>query len=418
MRKFSAGVGDCHFGKKHPMKPHRVLIAHSLIVNYGLYEQMHVYRPERASAKDMTRFHSEEYIKFLLSVKNQNLSSELKSQSKKFYIGTRENDCPIFEGLYNFCQISAGASLAAAINLNKGTSDICINWAGGLHHAKKSSASGFCYVNDIVLGILELLKYNQRVLYVDIDVHHGDGVEESFYTTDRVMTVSFHRFGDDFFPGTGDSRDIGYGKGKYYSLNVPLQAGIDDTSYEMIFVPIMRKVMEVYRPSVIVLQCGADSLAGDRLGDFNLTFKGHGKCVEFMRSFNVPLMLLGGGGYTVKNVSRCWAYETAIALNEHLPEDLPNNSYFNYFKPELKLHILPDKKKKNKNSRQSLWDAIKLSTEKLKQIQSVPSVQVQEIPEDAIINENVDDDTNLDQSQTQYEQNKQVIPKNEFYDEY
>jgi acetoin utilization deacetylase AcuC-like enzyme len=89
------------------------------------------------------------------------------------------------------------------MRLNHGLCDIAINWAGGLHHAKKAEASGFCYVNDIVLAILELLKYHARVLYIDIDIHHGDGVEEAFYTTDRVMTVSFHKFGD-FFPGTGD----------------------------------------------------------------------------------------------------------------------------------------------------------------------------------------------------------------------
>ena len=93
--------------------------------------------------------------------------------------------------------------------------------AGGLHHAKKSEASGFCYINDIVLAILELLKYHARVLYIDIDIHHGDGVEEAFYTTNRVMTVSFHKFGD-FFPGTGDIKDDGAEKGKRYSINVPL----------------------------------------------------------------------------------------------------------------------------------------------------------------------------------------------------
>lgn len=114
-------------------------------------------------------------------------------------------DCPVFDGLYEFCQLSSGGSVAAAVKLNKQASEICINWGGGLHHAKKSEASGFCYVNDIVLGILELLKYHQRVLYIDIDVHHGDGVEEAFYTTDRVMTVSFHKYGE-YFPGTGDLR--------------------------------------------------------------------------------------------------------------------------------------------------------------------------------------------------------------------
>lgn len=96
--------------------------------------------------------------------------------------------------------VEFAGSVAAAVKLNKQASEICINWGGGLHHAKKSEASGFCYVNDIVLGILELLKYHQRVLYIDIDVHHGDGVEEAFYTTDRVMTVSFHKYGE-YFPG-------------------------------------------------------------------------------------------------------------------------------------------------------------------------------------------------------------------------
>lgn len=132
--------------------------------------------------------------------------------------------------------------------------------------------SGFCYVNDIVLAILELLKRHPRVVYIDIDIHHGDGVEEAFYTTDRVMTVSFHKYGD-FFPGTGDIRDIGHKQGKHHAVNVPLQDGMDDQSYEFIFKPIMSKVMETYRPTAIVLQCGADSLTGDRLGCFNLTLK-------------------------------------------------------------------------------------------------------------------------------------------------
>ena len=152
----------------------------------------------------------------------------------------------------------------------------------------------------------------QRVLYVDIDIHHGDGVEEAFYTTDRVMTVSFHKFGD-YFPGTGDLRDLGFGKGKYYSLNVPLDDGIDDDSYQSLFKPIMGKVMEVFRPGAVVLQCGADSLSGDRLGCFNLSIKGHAECVRYMRSFNVPLLLLGGGGYTIRNVARCWCYEVIHA---------------------------------------------------------------------------------------------------------
>lgn len=184
------------------------------------------------------------------------------------------------------------------MKLNRQETDVVINWAGGLHHAKKSEASGFCYINDIVLGIVELLKYtpsppslhlpmssyfsvrtlshsartHDRVLYIDIDIHHGDGVEEAFYTTNRVLTCSFHKFGE-FFPGTGDPRDIGYvivshalshapsllvlntpryGVGENYSINFPLKDGIDDKSYETIFKPVIGKIIESYRPGAVV----------------------------------------------------------------------------------------------------------------------------------------------------------------------
>merc|ERR1712083_586084 len=125
-------------------------------------------------------------------------------------------------------------------------------------------------------------------------------------------------------------RDIGAGRGKYYSLNFPLRDGIDDLSYEGLFVPVMSRVMELYQPSAIVLQCGADSLSGDRLGCFNLTLKGHAKCVEFMKRYNLPLMLLGGGGYTIRNVARCWTFETSVALEQDIPNELPYNDYFEY----------------------------------------------------------------------------------------
>lgn len=178
-----------------------------------------------------------------------------------------------------------------------------------------------------MLGILELLKYFSRVLYIDIDVHHGDGVEEAFLTTDRVMTVSFHNFGE-FFPGTGELRDIGVGKGKYYSVNFPLREGMDDVSYKGIFEPIISKIMERYRPGAVVLQCGADSLSGDRIGPFNLSMRGHANCVEFVKSFNIPTLILGGGGYTMKNVALTWAYETGVLLDQPMDPVLPYNEYY------------------------------------------------------------------------------------------
>jgi len=124
-------------------------------------------------------------------------------------------------GLFEFSQLSAGGSIAAAVKLNKQASEICINWAGGLHHAKKCGASGFSYINDIVLAILELLKYHQRVLYIDIDMHHDSGVQEAFCASNRVMTVSFHKDGG-CFPGIGLLRDLGIKKVKYYNSSFKL----------------------------------------------------------------------------------------------------------------------------------------------------------------------------------------------------
>jgi len=195
------------------------------------------------------------------------------------------------------------------------------------------------------------------------------------------MTVSFHKFGD-YFPGTGDIRDIGHSKGKYYSLNVPLDDGIDDESYQSLFKPIMGKVMEVFRPGAVVLQCGADSLSGDRLGCFNLSIRGHAECVRYMRSFNVPLLLLGGGGYTIRNVARCWCYETGVALGQELEDKMPVNEYYEYFGPDYTLHVAPSNME-NKNTRQQLDDIRNKLLDNLSKLRHAPSVQFQERPPDA-----------------------------------
>ncbi|CAF0826627.1 unnamed protein product [Adineta steineri] len=406
-------VGNYYYGQGHPMKPHRIRMAHNLILNYGLYRKMEIYRPHKAFADEMTRFHSDEYVKFIKNVRPDNIM-EFNKQMQRFNVG---EDCPVFEGVYEFCQISAGGSLAGAVKLNRKLTDIAINWAGGLHHAKKSEASGFCYINDIVLAILELLKYHQRVLYIDIDVHHGDGVEEAFYTTDRVMTVSFHKFGE-YFPGTGDLRDIGAGRGKHYAVNFPLRDGIDDDTYETIFKPVMTKVMETYQPNAIVLQCGADSLTGDRLGCFNLTLKGHGKCVEFIKNLNLPLLLLGGGGYTIRNVARAWTNETAIALDQEISNDLPYNDYFEYYGPDFKLNINPSNMP-NQNSAEYL-DKIKIKLfDNLRMIPHVPGVQMQSIPDDFMdVDRGVDEDkdSNPNKRISQVQKDRRIVDERELSD--
>jgi histone deacetylase 1/2 len=371
-------VGNYYYGQTHPMKPHRIRMTHNLLLNYGLYKQLEIFRPSPARDNELTRFHSDEYIEFLRLITPDNQHEHLR-QLKRYNVG---EDCPVFDGLYNFCKCYTGGSIGGAVKLNKGQNDVVINWSGGLHHAKRSEASGFCYVNDIVLAILELAKYHRRILYIDIDIHHGDGVEEAFYTTDRVMTVSFHKFGD-YFPGTGSVEDIGYDKGKYYSLNVPLKDGIDDESYEQLFKPIMTKVMERYDPDAIVFQSGADSLSGDRLGCFNLSIKGHSECLKFMTTFGKPMLVLGGGGYTIRNVARCWAYETGCLLNADLADNLPPNDYIEYFGPEYRLHFTPSNME-NQNDKEYV-EKIKIKVlQNLMKIVPAPSVPFHNVPSDAL----------------------------------
>ncbi|KAJ1882003.1 hypothetical protein GGI01_003425 [Coemansia sp. RSA 376] len=369
-------VGNYNYGYNHPMKPFRMRMAHSLVAAYGLDKKMNVIRPTRASSLQMTRFHSDDYVDFLSRITPELV--ELEPERTSVYLTVE--DCPAFDGVFEFSSISAGGSIAGAKRINHGDSDIVINWAGGLHHAKKGAASGFCYINDIVLAILELLKYHQRVMYLDIDVHHGDGVEEAFYTTDRVMSVSFHKYGD-FFPGTGHLEDVGVAKGKGYAVNVPLRDGIDDDSYRSIFQPVMRMVMERFRPNAIVMQCGTDSLSGDRIGSFNLSMKGHAACVEFMKSFNVPLFCLGGGGYTIRNVARTWAYETSVLLDEELDPVLPFNDYYDFYGPEFRLDV-PASNMDNTNSREYLEKIMACIGEQLRDIPHAPSVLMQEVPRD------------------------------------
>ncbi|KAF2654988.1 histone deacetylase [Lophiostoma macrostomum CBS 122681] len=416
---YDSDVGNYAYVAGHPMKPHRIRMAHSLIMNYGLYTKMEIYRAKPASKYEMTQFHTDEYIEFLHKVTPDNMDQFSREQSK-YNVG---DDCPVFDGLFEFCGISAGGTMEGAARLNRGKCDVAVNWAGGLHHAKKSEASGFCYVNDIVLGIIELLRYKQRVLYIDIDVHHGDGVEEAFYTTDRVMTVSFHKYGE-YFPGTGELRDIGVGTGRNYSVNFPLRDGITDQTYKDIFEPVIQAVMTYYGPEAIVLQCGGDSLSGDRLGCFNLSMDGHANCVRFVKSFGVPVIVLGGGGYTMRNVARTWAYETGNLVGTDMSKQLPFNDYYEYFAPDYELDVRPSNME-NANSHDYLHKIKSTVIENIRRT-GKPSVEAfQNIPDNPLTRgysddedemDDLDADKNLDKRMTQRQRDQQIARDDEFED--
>ena len=169
-------------------------MTHSLVLAYRLHENLDVFRPRKATTSELAQFHAEDYVDFLSKI-TPNTQHEYLTQMQRFNLG---EDCPIFDGLFDFCKIYSGGSIEGAVRINHGTSDIAINWSGGLHHAKKSEASGFCYINDIVLATLELLKYHARVLYIDIDIHHGDGVEDVAHGVDR-RAVQLNRLVDRLF---------------------------------------------------------------------------------------------------------------------------------------------------------------------------------------------------------------------------
>ncbi|KAK8100428.1 histone deacetylase 1 2 [Apiospora kogelbergensis] len=401
---YDSDIGNFAYVAGHPMKPHRIRLAHSLIMNYGVYKKMEIYRAKPATRLEMTQFHTDEYIDFLQKVSPENMDNFQREQTK-FNVG---DDCPVFDGLFEFCGISAGGSMEGAARLNRQKCDIAVNWAGGLHHAKKSEASGFCYVNDIVLGILELLRFNKRVLYIDIDVHHGDGVEEAFYTTDRVMTVSFHKYGE-YFPGTGELRDIGIGQGKHYAS---------------IFEPVIASVMEYFAPDAVVLQCGGDSLSGDRLGCFNLSMAGHSNCVKYVKSFNLPTLVLGGGGYTMRNVARTWAFETGLLVDAQMERTLPFNEYYEYYGPDYALDVRSSNME-NANSPEYLEKIKNQLVENLKRTAHVPSVQMQDIPgnfgatmtdEEEAELDDLDEDENKDVRMTERRWDKQIEKPNEYED--
>ncbi|KAI0895454.1 hypothetical protein F4806DRAFT_469264 [Annulohypoxylon nitens] len=414
---YDSDIGNFAYVSGHPMKPHRIRLAHSLIMNYGVYKKMEIYRAKPATRLEMTQFHTDEYIDFLQRVTPENMDNFVREQGK-YNVG---DDCPVFDGLFEFCGISAGGSMEGAARLNRQKCDIAVNWAGGLHHAKKSEASGFCYVNDIVLGILELLRFNKRVLYIDIDVHHGDGVEEAFYTTDRVMTVSFHKYGE-YFPGTGELRDIGIGQGRYYATNFPLRDGIDDASYKSIFEPVISSVMEYYNPEAVVLQCGGDSLSGDRLGCFNLSMDGHSNCVKFVKSFNRPTLVLGGGGYTMRNVARTWAFETGLLVDAHMDRTLPFNEYYDYYGPDYTLDVRSSNME-NANSPEYLEKIKNQLIENLRRTAHAPSVQMQDVPrhsmgamsdEEEAELDDLDEDENKDVRMTQRQWEQRIERDNEY----
>ncbi|MBI4714694.1 MAG: hypothetical protein HY760_01890 [Nitrospirae bacterium] len=184
-------------------------------------------------------------------------------------------------------------------------------------------ASGFCYLNDPAIAICDLVRRGKRVVYLDIDAHHGDGVQHAFYRTDRALTISLHESGEFLFPGTGFVHEIGEGEGKGYAVNLPFYPGTGDATFVRGFEAVAPPLVEAFRPDVLVTQLGVDTFASDPLTHLNLTTHGFCRMVARMKAFDLPWVALGGGGYDIANVARAWSLAFAIMGDTELPDEIP-----------------------------------------------------------------------------------------------
>jgi len=227
----------------------------------------------------LEEFHSPGYLDVLQRAGRGDMDAE------GLHMGLGTPETPVFRGLYEYAALACGASLTAAKLILTGQAEATFNPSGGYHHAHPAMASGFCYLNDVVLACLHLAEAGRRVVFLDVDVHHCDGVQEAFYSRSDVMTISLHQTGRTLFPGTGFEDEIGTGEGRGYSANVPLPPGTYDEAYLRAFRAVALPLIAAHDPDVIVLEVGMDGLAGDPLAQLNLTNNAYAEAVQELLRF-------------------------------------------------------------------------------------------------------------------------------------
>ena len=322
------------FGSSHPLRPERVLLAYENIRALGLIDPPRVVEVESRSARDeeIAAVHDAEYIEVVKGIDSGRLST---SQGFRYGLGTPDN--PIFANMHVASAAVCGASIAAAEVVAHGTARHAFNPAGGLHHARRKEASGFCIYNDPAVAIAKLLELRPawRVMYVDVDVHHGDGVQWIFYEDSRVLTVSFHQSGRYLYPGTGFEDEIGTGRAKGTAANIPLLPYTGEDDYLWALERVLWALGEAFTPDVIVTQLGADTHYGDPLANLGLTMRAYPRMATLLHDAAHQFshgrwVATGGGGYQFDTVvPKVWAIHFAHMCGaEHvIPadwlEDLP-----------------------------------------------------------------------------------------------
>lgn len=315
---YSDKFGDFSYGSGHPMRPERLRLTFELIRSLDILSspEATLIEARPATNEELLTSHTKEYLEILKEAD----SGVAPDGGAAFGLGAGDN--PVFPGVFEWSSYSAGASIDAAKLVASGEYDAAFNISGGLHHAMRGRASGFCYINDPVVAINYLLSLDLRVAYIDIDAHHGDGVERAFYDIDRVLTISIHESGQYLFPGTGFPRDMGEGEGLGYSVNLPLPPGAGDEIFLSGFRAIVPEFIEAFAPDILVAQLGVDTFATDPITHLTLTTNGFEEMIRVFKSLDIPLLALGGGGYELSNVARAWTLAFAEICNVDIPDPL------------------------------------------------------------------------------------------------
>ena len=306
-------------GSAHPLKPERLLRTVNLLDAYHAFQapNVKVIEPRLASVDELALFHTRDYIDAVKSL------SDGENRVSAYNYGFGSGDNPIFEGMYETESLKAGSSLMAAEAVISGQCDVAFSFGGGLHHAMPGHASGFCVFNDAAIAIAWLVEGGARVAYVDIDAHHGDGVQAGFYTTNDVLTISLHQDGRTLFPGTGFVSETGRGLGEGFSVNVPLAPSTDDETYLRAFDQIVPPLLERFNADVVVTQLGVDTHYKDPLTHLMLTTAGHKALYERFAQMAPRWLALGGGGYAIDVVPRSWTLAFAVMAEQSLSDELP-----------------------------------------------------------------------------------------------
>jgi len=254
----------------------------------------------------LKKFHTARYLHALQTASKGRWGSEALD------MGLGTGDCPVFKGLYEGAVLATGGTLVGARMILAGEADVAFNPSGGFHHAWPERASGFCYINDVALACMVFAEAGKKVLYLDVDVHHGDGVAYGFYERRDVMTISLHENPRMLFPGTGFAEESGRGEGEGYCVNVPLPVGTYDQAYMKAFRAVALPLIEVFCPDVIVFELGADALAGDPLAHLRLTNNVYVEIINYLIGLDKPILMSGGGGYDLDNTVRAWSLAWSI----------------------------------------------------------------------------------------------------------